>query len=497
MPRRRRAAVPQIDGPVRAVGYFRVSTEAQGERGVSLDVQLERFHAHCRRKGYTEAETFTDIASGTRTDRVEYQRMIRFIRDGGADVVVVMFFDRFGRDGREMLTRRWELSDLGVRIEATDERDEPDGSIMHYIRPWQAEQESRRIGERVRAAMARKFQSDPTFIAGRTPYGWRAIRELRPDGTIAKSIVIDEEEAEQVRWMAREFLHGATLRRLAVDLNARGVPVPARARHGWGITHVRTILARSLNAGLVRWGTTSNRAEAEPLTLPDRLPAILDAETQRQIDERLARQASMKGRAAGSPHLLSGLLQCGDCGGPMGIGYGGKSGEGRTRAYACLRNKSGHLKRSNYHNAKRLEAVILDELRADADAPIVPEPEPEPDSAAELARITAQLAKIDADFLASFRLFRDGVFADEAQFRAANADLAERRRQLETRRAQLAQLCADADAARARQAERPRQIHAFLDAFSHLSPAERRAELQRIVSRITVSPDRNVVISYV
>ena len=104
----------------RAVGYLRVSTVGQsGDNHNSLDTQLSRFEEYCLRLGLTPVTTFADISSGRKDDRQEYRRMIDFVLSGNADVVVVQFLDRFGRNSREILQRIWELENHGVTVAAT------------------------------------------------------------------------------------------------------------------------------------------------------------------------------------------------------------------------------------------------------------------------------------------------------------------------------------------------------------------------------------------
>ena len=47
--------------------------------------------------------------------------MVDYAIEGNADVIVVQFLDRFGRNPREILQRYWELQDAGVSVVATDE----------------------------------------------------------------------------------------------------------------------------------------------------------------------------------------------------------------------------------------------------------------------------------------------------------------------------------------------------------------------------------------
>ena len=65
-----------------AIGYFRVSTMHQaGERHVSLETQEAAFHAYCNTRGLIPITTFTDIQSGRRDDRSEYQAMLRYLAE--------------------------------------------------------------------------------------------------------------------------------------------------------------------------------------------------------------------------------------------------------------------------------------------------------------------------------------------------------------------------------------------------------------------------------
>ena len=155
----------------RAVAYLRVSTPGQtGERHSSLDTQEARSQEYCQRQGLLPVATFIDVVSGRRDDRKEYLRMVEYVLQGGADVVVVQFLDRFGRNPREILQRYWELQDHGVTITATDEDIKEE--LLLVIKAGIAGAESRRTSERVRANMSRVVQKG--VHAARAPYGLRA-----------------------------------------------------------------------------------------------------------------------------------------------------------------------------------------------------------------------------------------------------------------------------------------------------------------------------------
>ncbi len=83
----------------RAVGYLRVSTAQQtGERHASLETQANRILAHCSNLRYAHIQDFSEVCTGRRDERAVYQRMVAFAKQGNADVIVVQFLDRFGRN---------------------------------------------------------------------------------------------------------------------------------------------------------------------------------------------------------------------------------------------------------------------------------------------------------------------------------------------------------------------------------------------------------------
>ena len=104
----------------RAVGYQRVSSTGQvGERHSSLDTHKARFEEYCHRFDLLPVASFVDVLSGKRDDRKEYLRLVEFVMAGGADVIVVQFFDRVGRNPRGSLPRFWQPPAFGFMVGGT------------------------------------------------------------------------------------------------------------------------------------------------------------------------------------------------------------------------------------------------------------------------------------------------------------------------------------------------------------------------------------------
>ena len=100
-----------------AIGYFRVSTAGQaGERNVSLEVQETAVRDYCQANHRDPVATFTDVASGRKDDRPQYQAMLEYVAVNNVDQVVVLFLDRFGRRPQEILTRYWALKSFSMHL---------------------------------------------------------------------------------------------------------------------------------------------------------------------------------------------------------------------------------------------------------------------------------------------------------------------------------------------------------------------------------------------
>ena len=141
----------------RAIAYLRVSTPGQaGEHHSSLETQESRYLEYCRSNNLLPVSQFVDVVSGRRDDRKEYRRMVEYAMAGNAEVIVVQFLDRFGRNSREILQRYWQLEDFGVQVVTTDEDIKEE--LLLLIKAGIAGAESKRTSERVRANMSRAVE---------------------------------------------------------------------------------------------------------------------------------------------------------------------------------------------------------------------------------------------------------------------------------------------------------------------------------------------------
>jgi site-specific DNA recombinase len=474
----------------RAVGYLRVSTPGQaGERHSSLEAQEARFREYCERLDLIPVSTYVDVVSGRRDDRQEYLRLVRFVLQGGADVVVVQFLDRFGRNPREILQRYWELQDHGVQVTATDEdiREE----LLLLIKAGMAGAESRRTSERVRANMGRAVQKG--VHAARAPYGLRRLyegREVRWE--------IDSIEAPVVREMYRLAVDENFGYKVIADrLNAAG------HRSKWGRPFasytVQRILSNEALMGTLAYGKRPRKGnpQEEVIRVAGFFPAILSAEEWERLQQRIAiRRESPRGKAHSSTYLLGGIARCGNCGGPMSGKTGAMWRGRRYRNYYCSRAMSSRERCATYngHSARKLEKAVLEYLGQFSDLERVrehlatAERREVAEKEAYLKVVDKGLSDIETQFMQHLDLLKRDILTED-EFIKANEALRGQKSALDGRKADLEAWLEQQNNRESAAARMPSAINSFVEDFGALEVRIQKARLQEILKAVHVHRD--------
>jgi site-specific DNA recombinase len=486
----------------RAVGYLRVSSLKQtGERHSSLETQDTRFREYCQRHGLTPVATFTDVVTGRRDDRKEYCRMVDYAKHGGANVIVVQFLDRFGRNPREILQRYWELEAHGVSVVATDEDIKEE--LILLIKAGMAGAESRRISERVRANMGTVISKG--VHVGRPPYGLRPVKDVT-EGKVVMRWELDPEEAPVVREMFRLAVEeNLGFKAIGDRLSAKGY----RAHGGrpFAAFTVQSILTNPVIKGTLVYGRKPRKGNPrmELVEVPNFFPPILSSEEWQKLQERLTiRREVPRGKAHSSEYLLSGIVRCGHCGGPM-IGKVGAARKGkRYRNYYC-----SHAMRSralcsvyNGHSAPKLERAILEYLGQLSDPAKVEEHLITAERRelgryeVELHKVEGRLAELDAQFLKRLDdLLKRGIITEQ-EFTRANETARQQAKALEARKAELTDWLKREHDKAALIENVPRQIKSFLEAFEEMDPRQQKAQLQTLLKAAYVYRDGRIELEF-
>lgn len=196
-------------GMKRAAIYARVSTV---DRGQDPETQLHQLREFAARRGFAIAEEFVDRASGTRSDRERFRRLMEAARRRQFEVVLVWRYDRFARSMRELVNALSEFEALGIDFISYGEGADtttPQGKLLFGIMASLAEFERSLIAERVKAGMQRaKAQGKHTGRPALPIAKRRQIEELyranpkRSLRSIAKEVKV---APETVRMQLRSF----------------------------------------------------------------------------------------------------------------------------------------------------------------------------------------------------------------------------------------------------------------------------------------------------
>jgi DNA invertase Pin-like site-specific DNA recombinase len=228
---------------MKTIGYARVSTNEQGNNGVSLEAQAVKIRQQAGLLDLADVEVISEIGSGSCMEREGLQRLIGLIAARQVSTIIVAKLDRLTRSVRDL----WTLLDLFDKykvslVSVADALNTSTASgrmvisIMMTVSQWEREA----IGERTRDAMQHLRKTG--FPTGTAPYGWQAqprTAEER-DARVRKPLVEDIREQGLINLVKAYRQAGESLPGIARLLNEAG----HRTRRGgeWSHQGVANIL---------------------------------------------------------------------------------------------------------------------------------------------------------------------------------------------------------------------------------------------------------------
>jgi DNA invertase Pin-like site-specific DNA recombinase len=357
-----------------AVAYARYSTDIQ--KDTSIEDQLALCERIAARDGFTITKVYTDRAksSATMFDRDGLLALMKSAQRREFRAVITECPDRLSRDIEDLPAIYKRLTFAEIKIH--DLKGEVTGidiGIRGIMGPiWMKD-----LANKVRRGMDGRVRKG--LIPGTLTYGYRL-------GASPGVREIDEEHAEVVRRIFREYAAGRPPRQIAFDLSRDGIKAP-RSDGGWNVQTISGkskgragMIGCSLYAGRLVWNV--NRSVANPHTgrkvqrpgKPDDLMEtevphlrIIDQDLFDRAQEMLARRTARHARRrepanmrTAQEHLLAGLLVCETCNGPMVV-MQTTADDVRVRCSAA-HNRGACDHRKSYSMGK-LERVVLDGMK--------------------------------------------------------------------------------------------------------------------------------------
>lgn len=202
----------------RACVYTRVSTEAQEAEGYSLEEQERLCKSAIESKEWEYIGTYCDAGfSGKTVDRPALQRMMRDIKDGRIDAVMIYKLDRLSRSQKDTIMIIEDVFlenevDI-VSLKETLDTSTPWGRAMIGILAAFNQLDRETIV--MRTSMGKNAKAkEGGYTGGKCPIGYR-VKD--------KELVIDESEAEIVREVFRLREKNMAIRKIAESLASRGM----------------------------------------------------------------------------------------------------------------------------------------------------------------------------------------------------------------------------------------------------------------------------------
>jgi len=335
-----------MNNKVKVAAYARVSTDFEDQLN-SLATQISYFTEYIEgHEDWELVEVYYDEGiTGTSTQKREgFNRMIADCEAGKINTILTKEVSRFARNTVDTLNFTRQLSQLKVNViflnDGIDTNDK-DGELRLTIMASLAQEESRKMSERIKWGMRRRMERGKV-IGRKVFYGYRLIDD---------KLVIVPEEAAIVRRIFNEYLYehkGST--KIAHGLNEDNIPTAKG--NVWEPTSVLVILKNNKYVGdLTQWKyytesyltkkRVKNREENPDIpliTLTDHHEPIISRELWDAVCKERERRADMhqsyKQRFSGN-YWTSGKTKCGQCGGTYGVINGKDNG----RVKLCCRTR--------------------------------------------------------------------------------------------------------------------------------------------------------------
>ena len=318
-----------------AVIYARYSSSNQREE--SIEGQIRICTEYAKKKGYKITNQYIDRAmTGKNDNRPAFRQMLNDSDKGMFDVLLVYKTDRFARNRYDSAIHKTRLKKNKVQIEYAAEQIPNDSTavLIEGFLENLAEYYSVNLSENTKRGKyenALKKKSN----GGVTPIGYKRI-----DG----SLVIDEVKAPVVQFAFQSYIDG---------ISYANIIKKARERYGikLSMSGLKLILQNEVYTGKYIYNTY----DGETFVYEDNHEAIVSRETYEKAKEK--RLANKRGPNAGKgkrKYALSGLINCGECGGHIIVSHSYKKGEPAFFRLYCL-NRKEH---KNCNNPTRKMEIV-------------------------------------------------------------------------------------------------------------------------------------------
>lgn len=356
--------------------YLRVSSEMQREQGTSISAQRLELRQYAAAQGWEIVQEYVDEGESAKTDdRPQFQRMITDAVGAHAPFarILVYSLDRFARNRYDSATYRQKLKKVGVQVVSFTERfeDNAEGHLMEAVVEGFAQYYSDKLG-----ALTKRGQKEVArrgFLSGGSaPFGYTAVK--RQDGEVQRTALEPHEVyADVVRQVFSLRSQGVSRREIANWLDERGIPPPRRVK--WSDRTIDEMTQNETYLGNLIFNRRPSRTaphlrenpRSEWVIVEGAHPALVTQELFNDANRRRTRRGKTNVRQwKEHTYLLTGLLVCSKCGGPLVSRRSGNrhKPDSPFYYYACRNNFKENKCAASSVSCDDLDRAVLDALRS-------------------------------------------------------------------------------------------------------------------------------------
>ncbi len=394
--------------------YARISADRYHDR-LGVARQEQDCRALAERRGWPVATVYidNDVSAFRGARRPEYTRLLRDLKNGVVDALIVWHPDRLHRSVRE-LEEFIDLIESTCASVATVQAGDYDLSTANgrtYARMGavMARLESEHKSERVRRKAEELAMAGKVGGGGDRPFGYERDR-----------ITVREDEAQLIREAAAHLLAGRSIGSLLRSWHERGIK--SVRGNTWRTSSLRRMITSPRIAGLRQFQGELLRVNGEPVKA--QWPAII---TPAEYERLAALIADPVRKLGGHPRtylLTGGLGVCGLCGHRL---YARPHAD-RRRAYICYHDPHIGMEGCGRIRslAEPLEEFVRDVVLAALDGPALREELRARESDDRYAELLDSLRRDEESLARLQRDFYEDHLIDRSRFLETNSRLRDR-----------------------------------------------------------------------
>jgi DNA invertase Pin-like site-specific DNA recombinase len=362
---------------VKAALYARVSTERQREEA-TIASQVFELKRQIAAAGHELVREYIDDGySGAYLDRPALDAMRAAVKTNTYDAVYFLCPDRIARDvlHQNIIISELVLSKKRIIISGKDYEENPENKFALTVFGAVAEFERAKITERMARGKLHRLRQGQIAGGGVAPYGYHYVPRT-PEH--AAALAVCEPEAAIVRWMFETCAAGGSLRGIARSLEARDIPTKL-GKVLWRPEQIGAMLKNHTYVGMRYFNRVTEEKTPErkrgKLRYRERtewigvsVSALVSAELFDAVQMRLAKNFH-RYRQPATHYLLSGLVECGECGAAVCSYrryYKKELAMGTKRVYHKSAYKCRWRARQLNHAATRIERCYNPEIATHA-----------------------------------------------------------------------------------------------------------------------------------